>query len=90
MEQEDMASTLEHNEGKRVFFQIEENNLTLKNASFDEIDALLDREYPVNMFRYENIREKLEVGQCYSGAIRTADDLYCLPNFRIYYIKRIK
>jgi hypothetical protein len=85
---------MEHNEEKRFFFEIEEDNLVLENASLNEIDSFIDVKYPDNDFKYDYIREelktKMEVGDDYSSIIRTTANLYFMQNFKIYYIKRIK
>jgi len=81
---------MENNADKKFYFRIED--CILENVSLNEIDLFIEKKFPVNTFIDEYIREKLEaefeVGEDYSNAIRTTNDLYCLPNFKIYYIKR--
>jgi len=82
---------MEHNVDKKFYFRIE--GCVLENVSLNEIDLFLDKKYPVNTFLdndyFRNKFEvELKVGEDYSSTIRTSDDLYFLPNFKSYYIKR--
>jgi len=59
-----------------------------KNFYFRIEDCILENDFLNNYIR-EKLEVEFDVGEEYSSTIRTSNDLYFLPNFKIYYIKRI-